>query len=206
ARVAVRAPRAEVRGLDDERLAFPVAARIAHVEADAGAGVRPAIERDHARLVNHLVPNRDEARALHDLERVAVGAGQHRPREPACDAAIVQTEILWAVERAVPEAAAAAGLRGEPGLRLRRERRDPAVRRIDDEPRAAGLGDFVDVAELRRVADLAFGIAAQKLRTVERVLLTLPDDVVQFFRRHLLQPAPLELSGTLERRAVLVLV
>jgi hypothetical protein len=70
---------AEVRRVDDERVAFPVAARVAHVEVNVRARVRPAVERDHARLVDHLHRDRDVARCLDDLVRVAVDRGIIEP-------------------------------------------------------------------------------------------------------------------------------
>ena len=46
ARAAERHQVVEVGGLDDERAAFPVAARVSKVLADRRAHVRPAVERD----------------------------------------------------------------------------------------------------------------------------------------------------------------
>ena len=97
-----------VRGLDDERVAFPVAARVAHVGLHPRRQVRPAVERDHARLVHHLVADGDEAGALRDVVPVAVDSRHHRPRNAARDAADVEREVLRAVERADVVAVAAA--------------------------------------------------------------------------------------------------
>ena len=65
--------------------------------------------------------------------------------------------------------------RGDARSRLGEDRRDLAVLGIDHEPRPAAFGDLVDVAELGRVADLAFGVAAEELGSRERVFLTTRD-------------------------------
>ena len=83
----------EVRRLDDERVALEPAARIAHPHLHAGACVRAAVERDHARLVDHLVADHDDAGRLDDLRAVAVDDGNDRADEPARQAAIVVREI-----------------------------------------------------------------------------------------------------------------
>ena len=44
---------------------------------DAGQ-MRPAVERNDARLVHHLVANGDKARALRDVVAVAVDRRHHR--------------------------------------------------------------------------------------------------------------------------------
>ena len=68
--------------------------------------MRPAVERDHSRLVHDLVADADHAWRLYDLIGIAVDKRQHRSGEPARDAAIEQAEILRSVERAVTKAAA----------------------------------------------------------------------------------------------------
>ena len=82
-RAAERRLLEEVRGFDDERVALPVAARVAHVRLQERAGhMRPPVERNDARLVHHLVADRHEARALRDVVRVAVDGRHHRARTP----------------------------------------------------------------------------------------------------------------------------
>ena len=105
-RAAIAGVLREVRDVDDERVAFPVAARVAEIRADRRREVRPAVERDDARVVDHLVANRDVARALHDLRRVVVDRRENHMREPARDAAIVSIEILGPVERRAPSGSA----------------------------------------------------------------------------------------------------
>src|SRR6185295_1269219 len=103
---AVGAAIPEVGRLDDERVAFPVAAGVAHVEADAFGQMRLAAERDDPRLVNHLDPDRDEPLSLDDLVRIAVDGRQHRVRISARDAAVVEAEAVVVLVDAVAEAAA----------------------------------------------------------------------------------------------------
>ena len=53
--VAIDTAILEIRGLHDERLAVPMATGIAHIQVNAFADVRTVFQRNHARLVNHLV-------------------------------------------------------------------------------------------------------------------------------------------------------
>jgi hypothetical protein len=108
--VAVAAePRAigEVLGFDDERVAVEPAARVAHPHSDAGAGMRAAVERNHARFVDHLVADGDDAGRLHDLRAVPVDHGQHRADQAAREAAIVVREIRVRRRQAAVAASAA---------------------------------------------------------------------------------------------------
>src|ERR1043166_9032230 len=118
----------EVRRVDDERVALPVASRVAHIEmyvpAEAG---RCAGCRNHAVFVNHLVLNHDVARSLENARAVAVNGRQDRADHAARDAAVVIAVELGGV--VLPEKARAA-LRGAL-LPSRRERRQAAVRRVD---------------------------------------------------------------------------
>jgi hypothetical protein len=122
-----------------------------------------------------------ETRSLHDLIGVAVLAWQHRAGQPARDAAIPQAEVFVAVERPVPEAAGSRRI-GDPRTRLRKDRRNLAVLRVDDEPGTGTFGDLVDVAELGRVADEACRIAAEELGACQRVFLSPRDRLCQFVR------------------------
>src|SRR5262249_1533883 len=56
------------------------------------------------------------------------------------------------------------------------------------------------------VADLAFGITAEKLRALEGVGLTLDQGALQLLCRDVFEPAAGELVGSLERRPIFVLV
>ena len=71
-----------IGGLDDQRVAFPVAARIAHVLADVGAHVRAAVERDHAALMDHFVAEHHVSGRLHDLVAVVVDDRDYGASKP----------------------------------------------------------------------------------------------------------------------------
>src|SRR5262249_18624697 len=57
----------EVRGFDHQRSTVPMRARVSHVQANVLADVRTPVERDHPRLVNHLVTDGDVSGSLHNL-------------------------------------------------------------------------------------------------------------------------------------------
>ncbi len=124
----------EVRRFDDERIAFPMTPRVAHVQMDVPADVSVIVERNHTGLVNHLVANRDVALALHDLIGVAVNRRHHRSRQAPREAAIVQAAILPRVCRPVSEPASGVGAHGDAPFRFGCHRRHFAVWRVDDEP------------------------------------------------------------------------
>src|SRR5262245_30060323 len=71
-------PAVEVRRVDDERVALPLAARIAQPRPHAGRDVRTAVQRNDPRVVNHLVGDDDVARHLKDLDEIVVRTGHHR--------------------------------------------------------------------------------------------------------------------------------
>ena len=93
--------------------------------------VRAAVEGNDAGLVDHLIDDRDVRRSLEDLRAVVVDDGQHRAREAARDAAVVVATIGIRIR-----GPAALAIRAQGSLalqRLRRERRHPPVRRVDDQ-------------------------------------------------------------------------
>src|SRR5471032_1055447 len=57
-----------VRAVHDERVAFPVAARVAEPLTDALIDVRTPVERHHANVVDHLLADRDVVLRLENLE------------------------------------------------------------------------------------------------------------------------------------------
>jgi len=118
--------------------------------------MRGAVETDDPRVVNHLVPDRDESRCLYDLIGVAVHAGNHRSRKTARDAACPEAEIFRSVQ------ASGAGRPRESCAGVGLHRGNLAVRRIDHRPRSAAPAHFVDVAELGGVSDPPLRIAAQE--------------------------------------------
>ena len=106
------------------------APRVAHVLADTLAERRAAVERNDARVVDHLVGNDHAIRRLQDTRAVAVDGRPERPDGAARDAAIVEAEILHRVPRPDTEGAGHAPLPS-----LGQHRWESAVRRIDDHRR-----------------------------------------------------------------------
>src|SRR5437867_6490013 len=99
ARPSKRRFSSEVRRLDDEGVALPVPARIASPLAHAWCDVRAAIERNHARVVNHFDHDRDVAGGLADPDTVVI-CSRHHWRTGGCpdDAAFLQGPVLRAIE------------------------------------------------------------------------------------------------------------
>ena len=133
--------------------------------------VRPPVERHDARLVDHLVDDRHVAGRLHDRVAVVVAAGQDRSGEAARDAALGQIEI--GVRGRV--AGLARAPLGEALLRGRCERRQAAVRRIDEQRRLAlRLGPFEPMLRRRlSPTDLTEGDARVLEVEVGEVLILL---------------------------------
>ena len=136
ARAAERVLAVEVRRLDHQRVAFPAAARESDPLPHALRRLRPAVERDDAHVVNHLGQDHHVARRLHDLI-VRVVAGVHHRGTGAAhdDAARSDRHVLHRVvrtARSLPRCRALGGAL----LSLRVDRRNLAVRRIDDQRRA----------------------------------------------------------------------
>ena len=85
--------RGEIDGVDDQRLAFPVAARVA--EQPGHAPVRTPIHRHDPRVVNHLVQNHDVIARLEELHVVVVDRRDHRwTRGSPENAPLLEREIL----------------------------------------------------------------------------------------------------------------
>ncbi len=124
----------------------------------AGPTCGAAVERNHARVVHHLVADHDRVGGLHDAEAVAVEHGKHAA-DAARDAAVVEREILEAVERPGAEGADAEGglLLGEAGLRQPRE---AAVGRFDDE---RGVAEGADPEFVPQERFLVHGAVARRL-------------------------------------------
>src|SRR5205085_1596071 len=90
---------------------------------------RLAVDWNHTRLVDHLVPDDDDARALLDARPVAVDGRQNRADDSARNAAIV-----IAVEfGGVVLAREAAAVERRAPLAVGGQRRQASVGRIDDE-------------------------------------------------------------------------
>ena len=170
---AVRDLAGEVAALDDQRVPVPVAARVAHPLLDRRIRMRAAVQRDDARVVDHLDHDHDVLRRLEDLVVVVVEPRRHRPRHAARDAAVVGVELEVGVEARAADGAVGA-LRGALQLLLDRRRpRQPAVRRIHDERgrlRQLALLQPVVVVEADRVAARAV-VAQARLGIAQRPLL-----------------------------------
>src|SRR5579883_1963926 len=78
----------------DQRVAFPMTARISFPLPDGGGDVRPAVQRNDAGVVDHLGENDDVSRHLHNLISIVVAGRKHGPRHAARDAAVPRTHIF----------------------------------------------------------------------------------------------------------------
>ena len=114
----------EVPRLDDEDVALPVRARIAHPLTDAAVGERPVRQRDDARIVNHLVVDDDVVGRLQNAIGVVVAGGEHRAGDPARDAPVPHAHVPVVVALVIE----APRLLVEGPLL----HRGPAARRVDD--------------------------------------------------------------------------
>src|SRR5882757_8301288 len=107
--------RTEVRHIDHERVALPVAARVAVPLADAARQVRTSVHDDvalPALTLAHIVEYRDAARRLHDPAEAA-GRGTEF-RQSAGQAAIRQRAILRTIVSVHPRRVVAGRRLGEP--------------------------------------------------------------------------------------------
>ena len=138
--VAGRAPPAalvvEVRGLDHQCVALPVAARVPRPLADVTGKHRAAVERHDPYRVNHLGHQHHLVGSLEDLQVLVVAAGRdRRAGVEAENAAVEGAAVEPGVGRMIPQV-------GAPGVgalpALGRHLRQTAVRRVDDERRAPG--------------------------------------------------------------------
>ena len=146
-----------VRRFDDERVALPVAARLAHVLLVRRRQRRPAVGEDDARVVDHLEVEDDDARRLPDLEAAVVAIRHHRRRHAARAAVVPEVEVEGIViDRVLAgQRPGAAHLERAP-LGLGREVGQQSVRRIDDEIGLALWRGRVGDAGEQRAAELAF--------------------------------------------------
>src|SRR5437016_2074079 len=67
----------EVGGVHDERVAFPVAARVSQPEPDVRPEMLTVLEVNEPRLMDHLVQESDRVGSLKDVHVVVVRARQH---------------------------------------------------------------------------------------------------------------------------------
>ena len=87
-------PTVNIRGLNHERIALPTATRVAKPLSDGRCKMRPPIQRNDARVVDHLDKNHHVSGRLQDEVVVVVEAGQHRSRHSPGDAPVVHAHVL----------------------------------------------------------------------------------------------------------------
>ena len=122
----------EVGGVDDQRLPFPSSARVTFPQADGRRKVRAAVQADDPRFVHRLEEQHDVRRRLDDLVEAkgsGAGIGAAQPRHPVGQAPFDMGEIFRPLEW---PPANRVGRQLSP-LRFGGQRRDPAIRRIDDQ-------------------------------------------------------------------------
>src|SRR6266850_1725505 len=151
----------EIGRLDDERVAFPMAARIAHICADVFSGMRTAVERNDAGLMNHLGENGHKPWTLHNLGSIAVDHGEYGARHTAGNAAIIQTSIFRTTGNALSDL-----LKFRlPLLCLSGERRHSPIRRIDNQRSLLGWSSRT-LAPVSRRVHAGFGIFCDEFLAV----------------------------------------
>ena len=179
--VAAVEPVVEPLGLDDQRVALPAAAAVAQPLAHAVGHMRAVVERNDARLVDHLQQQHHVVRRLEDLVVRVVDVRNHGDGQRAGDAALPRV----AIEPRIGLAASLARVLAvdQPPLRRRQQRRDATVGRVDDQRLAVGLGDLLDppgAGPARRLDDRRLGqLAALDLRAgapLERRLVRVVPD------------------------------
>src|SRR5580658_9613041 len=88
----------KVRGLDDQRIALPVAARFSQPLFDGWIERRTSVGWNDADFVGHFEHDENVARSLHDPDAVVVVARQHGNRHAARDAPVPFVEIVGGIE------------------------------------------------------------------------------------------------------------
>src|SRR5262245_56859431 len=165
--------------------------------------MRPAVERNDARLVDHLVGDRDGVWSLDDRVRAAIDRRHHRPGQAARDAAIVEAAIFRTISRATAASLACFLSRGRTLLCVWRCRRNTAVRRIDDEPGAAAAS--VQVLPPQELW-VAFRILDGAGGAIDHRVTPLLAQLVEFGGGDVLEATAVELRRPLERDVALVAV
>ena len=131
----------EVDRVHHQRVALPAPAGVARPLPDARRQVGAAEGDDAGRVVAHLLHDDDVVGGLEDLEHVVVGRRHHRRAlVPPDQAAFLQRARVVVVVRGlvdvVDEMPTRPPARRFAVHRLRNARRDPPVRRVDDQGRA----------------------------------------------------------------------
>src|SRR5262249_52873172 len=68
----------KIRGVDDERISFPMSTRVSHPLLDSLWKMRSSIHRNDARVVDLLVKDDDVSRCLYQLIVIVVAGRRHR--------------------------------------------------------------------------------------------------------------------------------
>jgi hypothetical protein len=134
---------------------------------------------------------------------VAVDGRHHRARHTTRDAAVVEAAVLPGVRGSAATRLPCQRARIRRLLAGSGQRRDTAIRRIDEEPGAAVLRVVVLVPVHRSGPRVG---AADPRGTGERTLLTLAHDLRELGVVHIVGALAGELARPLHRNAVLILV
>src|SRR5579863_7877822 len=102
-------PIGEVGHIHHQRIALPMASRIAHPLPDIPADVRPSVQRNDAGLMHQLGQHDNRSRNLQNSIVVVIPAGKHGIGQSARDAARDHADVLIRIERTVPRGAGRAG-------------------------------------------------------------------------------------------------
>src|SRR5262249_38522043 len=130
----------EVRRLDDERVAFPMASRVSFQLANLLRKMRPVFEWNDADVVNHLNQNRHVSGTLNNSNIVVVRSRKHwGPCECPSNAALCQPPALRTIEFTSAVRSKSLRLSLSP---CRRQRRNLSVIRIDDQRRPPCCDDL----------------------------------------------------------------
>src|SRR5262249_18871337 len=83
-----------VGGIDNQRIAFPVPARVAVPQFYTGRDVRFSVQGNDARIVDHFVKDDDVARNLDYAVRIVVAGRKHPAGNAPCDTSVPKAHIL----------------------------------------------------------------------------------------------------------------
>src|SRR5437773_7229789 len=165
----------EIGCFDDQRVAvFPMATRVSQPLADVLRKMRATVQWDDSGVVNHLHQDHNRSRSLHNLVVAVVVRRKHwrsslRHRETT----LGQRSVLRTVEGATSSSGCLHAIGVSP-LRLRRQRWNSSVRRVDNQRSSHGGYHFSSVSPelVVRAADVGVGgsITAIPISIVNRLL------------------------------------
>src|SRR6266566_155438 len=150
----------EIGCFDDQRVAvFPMATRVSQPLADVLRKMRATVQWDDSGVVNHLHQDHNRSRSLHNLVVAVVVRRKHwrsslRHRETT----LGQRSVLRTVEGATSSSGCLHAI-GVSLLRLRRQRWNSSVRRVDNQRSSHGGYHFSSVSPelVVRAADVGVG-------------------------------------------------